>query len=262
MTSARLSPLGPAHKTTFADAVRFEWIKMRTVRSSIWSLLAATAFMVGIGLIAAHQIRVGADTATVLYDLMGGVLFGQVAMCAFGAMAATGEYATGTMATTFIAVPGRTRLLCAKALVVWATATVAGVVMSFAAFFAGVASLPAGTVHPSLASGAVVRAVVGLGIYLGLLAVFALGLGLALRSSAGAITVATTITVAVPIAMLSTGPVGRHLDKWWPTEAGRQIVDIVRIDGTLPPLVGLAYLTAITLASCAVVVGLVIRRDA
>jgi ABC-2 type transport system permease protein len=262
MTTVRLSVLGPVHRTTFLDAVHFEWIKMRTVRASLWSLLAAAALMLGIGLIAANQVKAGADAATVLYDLMGGVLFGQVAMCAFGAMAATGEYATGTIATTFTAVPGRTRLLCAKALVVWVVATVAGLLTSFTALFAGTAALPAGITRPSLGSATVLRAVVGLGLYLGILAVFALALGLVLRSSAAAITVATTITVAVPIALLSTGSLGKHLDEWWPTEAGRQILDLRPIHGTLSPLVGLAYFTAITLGACAAALVMVNRRDA
>ena len=262
MTTASLSVLGPVHRTTFVDAVRFEWIKIRTVRASLWSLLAAMALMLGIGLIADHQIKPGSDAAMVLFDLMGGVLFGQVAMCAFGAIAATGEYATGTIATTLTAVPSRTRLLCAKALVVWVVATVVGVATSFATFFAGTASLPAGIVRPSLASGNVLRAVIGMGMYLGILALFALALGLLLRSSAGAITVATTITVAVPIAMLSTGSLGKHLDEWWPTEAGRQIINIGRMHGTLPPLVGLGYLIAVTAAACTVAIALVNRRDA
>jgi ABC-2 type transport system permease protein len=218
--------------------------------------------MLGIGLIGANQVRAGIDAATVLNDIMGGVLFGQVAMCAFGAMAATGEYATGTMATTFTAVPTRTRLLLAKALVVWAVATAAGVLSSLGAFAAGRAELPAGITPPSIASGIVLRAVVGLGLYLGVLAVFALALGLVLRSSAGAITIATTITVAVPIAMLSTGSVGRRLDEWWPTEAGRQILTIGPVHATLAPLVGLAYFTAVTAAAYLAAVVLVNRRDA
>jgi ABC-2 type transport system permease protein len=262
MTSARVSVLGPVHRTTFVDAVHFEWIKMRTVRGSLWSLLVAAALMLGIGLIGANQVTPGADSATVLYDLMAGVLFGQVAMCAFGAMAATGEYATGTIATTFTAVPSRTRLLCAKALVVWVVATVASVLTSVAAFFTGTAALPAGIAHPSIASATVLRAVLGLGLYLGILAVLALALGLILRSSAGAITVATTIAVAVPIALLSAGTLGRHLDEWWPTEAGRQILNIGPTHATLPPLTGLAYFTAVTLAAGAGALLLVNRRDA
>jgi ABC-2 type transport system permease protein len=262
MTTARVSVLGPVHRTTFLDAVHFEWIKMRTVRGSLWSLLSAAALMVGIGLIGANQVKAGSDPAIVLNDLMAGVLFGQVAMCAFGAMAATGEYATRTIATTFTAVPGRTRLLCAKALVVWAVASVAGVLTSLAAFFTGTAALPAGVAHPSIASATVLRAVVGLGLYLGLLAVFALALGLILRSAAGAITVATTITVAVPIALLSTGTLGKQLDEWWPTEAGRQILNIGPTHGTLPPLTGVAYFTAIALVAAAAAVLTVDRRDA
>lgn len=262
MSSATVSVLGPVHRTTFLDAVRFEWIKMRTVRASLGSLLAAAALMLGIGLIGANQVKAGADAATALQDLMSGLLFGQVAMCAFGAMAATGEYATGTMATTFTAVPDRTRLLAAKALVVWLVATVAGVLISVAAFFTGTAALPAGVAHPSLASASVARAVLGLGVYLGLLAVFALAIGLLLRSSAGAITVATTITVAVPIALLSTGSLGRRLDEWWPTEAGRQIVNIGPTHGTPPPLVGPAYFTAVALVALIAAAALVNRRDA
>src|SRR5215469_619853 len=259
MTTARVSVLGPVHRTTFLDAVHFEWIKMRTVRGSLGSLLAAAAFMLGIGLIGANQVRAGADPAIVLTDLMAGVLFGQVAMCAFGALAATGEYATGTNATTFTAVPGRTRLLAAKALVVWVVATVAGMLTSLAAFLTGTAALPAGVTHPSIGSATVLRAVLGLGVYLGILAVFALALGLLLRSSAAAITLATTITVAVPIALLSTGTLGKHLDEWWPTEAGRQILNIGQAHGTLPPLTGLAYFTAIALTAAAAATVLVNR---
>jgi ABC-2 type transport system permease protein len=252
MTTARRSALGPAHRTTFIDAVRFEWIKMRTVRASLRSLVAAAALMLGVGFIGAYQVKAGVDPATILNDLMG----------AFGAMAATGEYATGTVATTFTAVPDRTRLLGAKALVVWLVATVAGVVTSFATFFAGVAALPGGIAHPSIASGTVLRAVIGLGLYLGLLAVFALALGLVLRSSAGAIIVATTITVAVPIALLTTGSVGKRLDEWWPTEAGRQILNIGPAHGALPPRTGLAYFTVIALAVGTAAVVVVNRRDA
>jgi ABC-2 type transport system permease protein len=262
MTTARVSVLGPVHKTTFFDTVHFEWIKMRTVRASLWSLVSAAALMLGIGLIGAKQVKAGVDPAIVLNDVMSGVLFGQVAMCAFGAMAATGEYATGTIGTTFTAVPGRTRLLCAKALVVWAVATVAGVLSSLAAFFTGVAALPAGIAHPSITSGTVLRAVVGLGMYLGIVAVFALALGLVVRAAAGAITAAITITVVAPIVFLTTGTVGRHLDEWWPTEAGRQILDIGPAHGTLPPLVGLAYFTGITLAACTAATLLVNRHDA
>lgn len=262
MTSVRVSALGPVHETTFLDAVHFEWVKMRTVRSSVWSPLAAAALMIGVGLIGAHQVKAGAGLATTLDDVLGGVLFGQVAMCAFGALAATGEYATGTIGGTLTAVPGRTRLLCAKALVVWAAATVAGVFASLAAFFAGVAGLRSGIPHPSITSGPVLRAVLGLGIYLGVLAVFALALGLVLRATAGAVTAAITITVVAPIAFLSTGSVGRHLDEWWPTEAGRHILDIGPARGTLPPFAGLAYLTLVTLAVFAAAASLVARRDA
>lgn len=262
VTAARVSVLGPVRRTTFGDAVHFEWIKMRTVRGSLWSLLAAVALMLGIGLIADHQIPAGAGPATVLADLMGGVLFGQVAMCAFGAMAATGEHATGTIATSLTAVPTRTRLVCAKALVVWSVATVTAVLASIATFLVGTASLPAGIARPSLGSVPVLRGVVGLGVYLGILAVFAMALGLLLRSSAAAITFATAVSVAAPIAMLSTGSLGRRIDEWWPTEAGRQVLNIGPAHGTLPPLVGLGYFTAVTLVVCAAAVVLVNRRDA
>ncbi len=247
---------------TFFDAVHFEWIKIRTVRASFWTLVAAAGLMLGIGLIGANQVKVGASPALVLNDVMSGVLFAQVAFCAFGAMAVTGEYATGTIGTSFTAVPRRTRLLCAKALVVWAVATVAGVLLSLASFVTGVAALPAGIPHPQLTSGSVLRAVVGLGIYLGILAVFALALGLFLRASAGAVTAATSITVVVPIVLLSIGSLGKHIDTWWPTEAGRRILDVGTVPGTLPPLIGLAYFIAVAVVAGAAAMVLTNRRDA
>src|SRR5262249_18805332 len=282
MTSAPAYPLGPAEQTTFLDAVHFEWIKMRTVQASLWPLLATTGLMVAIALIGVHQIPPGAGAATVVSDMMGGVLFGQVAMCAFGAMAVTGEYATGTIAASFIAVPHRPRLLGAKALVVWVLATVAGMIAGVAAFVAGTAALPTGIAHPGINAGSAVRTILGLGAYLGVLAVLALAIGLLARSSVAAVTTTTIITVAIPITLLSTGSFGRSLDTWWPTEAGRQNLAIGAIHrrpapppragprsrpsgairGGLPPRAGLAYLTGVTLATSAVATWLVTRRDA
>jgi len=259
----RAGTLGPVRKTGFHNALAFEWIKIKSVRSTLWSLLAAAVLTIGIGMLAAANVQTGTDKTGVMEHIYGGLMFGQVAVLVFGVLAATAEYGTGTISSSFTAVPSRTRLLAAKALVVWAVSTVVGLAISIITFAAGLALVPSGhAVLPSIAEGGVLRAVVGGGIYLGLLGVFALALGLIVRAGAGAVTAAISAALVLPIGFLLMGGVGRFLTEWWPTQAGFQILSLHQAADSLAPVTGLVYFAAVTFALLAGAVTMVNRRDA
>ena len=259
----RSTTLGPVHKAGFGNALAFEWIKIKSVRSTMWSLFAAAAMVIGIGTLAAYNVSAGSDEPAVMEHIYGGLLFGQVAILVFGVLAATAEYGTGTISSSFTAVPSRTRLLAAKALVVWLVSTVAGLAVSTVTFIAGRAAVPSGhAVLPSIAEGSVLRAVVGAGLYLGLLGLFALALGLIVRASAGAVAAAISATLVLPIAFILIGKFGQYLTEWWPTEAGRQVLSLQQQPHNLAPVTGLLYFAAVTVTVLAAAVTLVNHRDA
>ncbi|MFI9081613.1 ABC transporter permease [Streptomyces sioyaensis] len=251
-----------ARRTRFVDAAAFEWIKVRSIRSTWWTLFAASFITVGVGVLGGLHAHPADRAATVLREIFVGLPLGQVAVCLFGVLAATSEYGTGSIRSTFTAVPQRPRLLAAKALVVFAVSLVTGVLISFATYTAGSTALGAHVAHPALSDGAVLRAVVGGGCYLGVLGVFALALGLVLRASAGGITAAVSATFILPIMFRMMGASGRSLLKWWPTEAGQQILLLVPSPENLAPLPGFGYFVTLTLVALIGATVLVDRRDA
>ncbi|MEV6566032.1 ABC transporter permease [Streptomyces kronopolitis] len=257
----------PSHATTgrrtrFVDAVAFEWIKVRSIRSTWWTLFAAAFITVGVAVLAGQHAEQHENAAGVLREVYVGLPLGQLALCLFGVLAATSEYGTGSIRSTFTAVPHRPRLLAAKALVVFAVSLVTGLLISFAAYGAGSLSTGPGVTYPALSDGAVLRAVVGAGCYLGVLGVCALALGLVLRASAGGITAAVSVTFILPIVFRMLGDSGRPLVKWWPTEAGQQVLHVFPSPQDLGPLPGLGYFAAFTVIAFIGATVLVNRRDA
>ncbi|WP_406478726.1 ABC transporter permease [Streptomyces platensis] len=254
---------GPAgRKARFLDAVAFEWIKVSTVRSTWWTLFAAAFITISIGAFAGSGADAGSEVDFVLREIYVGLPIGQLAICLFGALAATSEYGTGSIRSTFTAVPKRPRLLAAKALVVFAVSLVTGLLTSFATYTAGTLSLGAAVARPELSDGAVLRAVLGGGCYLGVLGVFALLVGLLLRASAGAITACVGLTFILPLMFHALSSLGDLLLKWWPTEAGQQVLHTVPTDTRLAPLAGLGWFAVCTLLALALVTSRVTRRDA
>jgi hypothetical protein len=177
----------------FTNAVRAEWRKLRTVRSTAWVLLIAFASNIGFAILTASVLapRLGADERTrvdVVQMALAGLHLSQIAFGVLGALVITGEYGSGMIRTTLAAVPRRGTVLAAKALVLATVTLVASTASTVAAYLVFQAALPAHTLTgTSLSDPGVARAVAGGGLYLTALALLGFGLGAVLRSSAGAI---------------------------------------------------------------------------
>ena len=104
--------------------LRAEWTKLRTVRSTVWSLLAIPALTVGVGLLlvsgSSSSGGPGAGDNDLVRDSLVGIYLAEFAVVAFAVVAITSEYATGLIHTTFTALPRRGRVLAAKAALVGA----------------------------------------------------------------------------------------------------------------------------------------------
>lgn len=205
-------------------ALRFEWAKLRSVRSTWWCLGVAAflqlayATLIGLDARLDFEESGGPDTLVVSDAGLLSIQFAQYALIAAALLAVTSEYSTGTISLTLRAVPVRGRMLAAKALVVAAAVAVSGVVLHL------VGSVVAGVVAGSAARweiGDLATDTVLSGVYAATLAVFALGLGAALRSAVGGLTAVLVIAVVLPtvLARISIGAV-ESVNDYLPGTAG------------------------------------------
>jgi len=229
-----LRPTSP-QASRLADAghlLQSEWTKIRTVRSTVWSLLALIVVSVGFtALFAAltaanwNGPQAAPRDATILADPVSSVLgtgigLGQLAICVLGALIMTTEYSTGVIRASLLAVPTRIPMLAAKAAVFAALILVVGEIVTFGSYFVGSALLRS-HVTLSLSQPGVARAVIGTGLALTVLGLFAMAIGALIRHTAGAIATAIGVVLVLPILSgLLPGSWGAHLNAYLPEQAG------------------------------------------
>ena len=186
----------PAGHYRFRHAARMEWIKLRSLRSTWWTLVITVAGAIGIG------VTVGINTRDAGGDLTNNALAGIVPALllsgVLGVLTMTSEYSSGLIRATLTAIPRRGLLLAAKAAVFGAVALAAGEAASFISFFAGGAALRHGITAPALGQPGVLRAVLLAGTGFCLVGLLGLGLGVIIRHSGAAIAVLVGSVYVVP----------------------------------------------------------------
>jgi ABC-2 type transport system permease protein len=175
----------------FRTVARMEWIKLRSLRSAWWLLVASVLAMVamGTGIGLGYRGRTPVATAAQIVDnSLGGAILAQLFVGALGILVVTGEYSCGTIRATVAAVPRRSLLLAAKAAVYGGAALATGLLASTAGYLAGQLAI-AGSPVPRASLGDPVYVVPLLltGVYLGVIGLVGLGLGALIRHSGGAI---------------------------------------------------------------------------
>jgi ABC-2 type transport system permease protein len=175
----------PSGRYGLAQAARMEWIKLRSLRSTWWTLAVTAAGTVGIGVAVGLNTRDG--SGDLINNALAGVVPGLLLVGALGVLTMTSEYTSGVIRATLAAVPRRPLVLAAKAAVFGAVTLIIGEAASFIAFFAEAATLRHGIVAPTLGQGEVLRAVVLSGAAFCLVGLLGLGLGAIIRHSAAAV---------------------------------------------------------------------------
>jgi ABC-type transport system involved in multi-copper enzyme maturation permease subunit len=187
----------------------------------------------------------------------------QLAFAVLGVMVVTGEYSTGMIRTSLAAVPKRGRILAAKTLVFAAVALVAGEIISFATFLVGQALISGKAPSATLGHHDVLRAVIGSGLFLAVLALLGSALGWLLRSVAAAIGTTVAILLVLPgIASALPSSWSQPIDEYWPTNAGQQVAAVLRDSHTLSAWTGFGVMAAFTGVVFAAALVLLERRDA
>ncbi|MFI8894479.1 ABC transporter permease [Streptomyces paradoxus] len=184
------SPI-PIVRTHLGNAIASEWTKIRSVRSTMWTLGVFVLLVVGIGLLTGIVVSSSSS------DLSGenalslgffGLLLGSMCIITLGVLTTASEYGTGMIRTTMVACPSRGRVLAAKAIVFFLVAFVVTLVACSLVAFLHVAMLDGnGAKAPS--GGEWLKGTVGISLYIALLGLLSLLVGSIIRHSAGAITI-------------------------------------------------------------------------
>ncbi|SOD83691.1 ABC transporter permease [Streptomyces sp. Ag109_G2-15] len=183
------SPI-PVVRTHLGHALASEWTKIRSVRSTMWTLGVFILLVVGIGLLAGFAVSGSGDLSGQSPLTLGffGLLIGMMCIITLGVLTTASEYGTGMIRTTMTACPSRGRVLAAKSIVFFAIAFV--VTLATVSFVAMVhASMLKGHGASTPSGGEWLKATVGISLYIALLGLLSLLVGSIIRHSAGAITI-------------------------------------------------------------------------
>jgi ABC-2 type transport system permease protein len=251
----------------FGDALRSEFTKIKSTRSTYWTLLALVVVCVGIGALtcagtASHPQGVSPANFDATQQSLAGLYVGQLVIAVLGALTITSEYSTGMIRTSLTVQPRRGVVFAAKAVVFAVITLVTGLIASFGSFFVGQAILSSHHLSATLGQPNVLRAVIGGALFLTACGMLAYGLGAVLRHTAAAISAAIgllfVLTVLVQFLPQSWQD---NVDKWMPALAGSQIWATKAVGGEahqFPAWGGFAVLAGY--AAIAIIAGLVCFR--
>ena len=261
----------PTALRVFGANVRAEWTKLRSVRSTVWTLLATVGLAVGFGaLIGASQMaswdnlepaeRLRFDPTSFS---LSGLFLAQLAVGVLGVLVITSEYATGQIRATLGATPQRLTVLAAKATTFTGVVLGTGLVASFSAFWTGQAIFASKGLEASLSDPGVLRAVFGGALYLTGVGLLGVGVGTILRRTAGAVAALVAALFILPIVTgFLPSSFQETIGKYFPAQAGMAIFNVVPDPGALSPWAGFGVLLAYGAVSLAVGGLLLARRDA
>jgi ABC-2 type transport system permease protein len=251
--------------------MRSEWTKLRSVRSTLWSLFATFGITAGFGTLFCFAFISRYDRLDLRERLtfdptaqsLRGLFLAQIAIGVLGVLIITSEYATGLIRTTLTAVPQRRAVLGAKAVVFGAVALVLTMISVFVAFFAGQAVLTGKHLGVSLGDPNVLRAVLGAGTYLTIIGLFGLAIGAILRRTAGAIATLFGVVLVLPLlAQALPSPWNDDITKYLPSGLGAALFSVRPDSARLSPGIALIVAIAWLVVSLTIATILITRRDA
>jgi ABC-2 type transport system permease protein len=246
-----------------------EWTKLRTVPGTVWLLVGMVAATVGVSVITAAGASCpvpgcGQDPARMS---LAGVDLGQAVVAVLAVLVIGGEYSSGMISVTLAAMPRRTSVLAAKAVVLTGLVLAAGSIGVAGSLLAGRLILPGHGFTPghgfaplSLSDGPVLRAATGSVLYLVLVALLSLGVAAAVRDSAAAIGVTLGLIYLFPVVAAAIAPRWhRFLEQAGPMTAGLDIQATTGLRSLpLSPWAGLGVLAA--WAAAALLAGALLLR--
>lgn len=237
--------------TSFLRIVRSEWIKLRTLRSTIILLSITLVVMVGLAILSGWGLAMSAgfqgDVPPEQQPQMaesgvqglqgaaytvpaGGIIFGQLLIASLAVVLIASEWGTGMIRSTMVAVPKRVPALLAKNLVIAAASFVVGVVAALISYYVAQPFLAGEDLDFAITQDGIIPSIINTGTYLALIAVISMAIGTLLRNTAGGIVTAVGLFFVLPVIVVN---ILAGLADWipdaarfLPTNAGTQLVAV------------------------------------
>jgi ABC-type transport system involved in multi-copper enzyme maturation permease subunit len=227
----------PSGKAGLRGTLASEWTKIRSVRSTYWTLLALVVIGVGLGALVSwagathiahqgHGAPIGFDATR--HSQIVFTYFGSLVLMVLGAMVITAEYSTGMIRTSLTMMPRRGSVFAAKLIVFAVVGLVISLVTSFVAFFVGQALMHSTGVAATITGPDVLRAIIGCALYVVLIGIMSYALGTVIRHTAGTIATMVGILFIVPLItnFLPQNWIN-DITRWLPTTAGDAITTTI-----------------------------------
>ena len=276
MTTAAVEVRAPAleakGRVTQAHVLRSEWTKLHSLRSTRWSLLAATVLAIGLpalfaAVTASHWATMSLHERSNRHPLdiaLAGVNVAQLAVAVLGVLVITGEYSTGMIRASLTAVPKRLPVLWAKAAVFAAVTFVLMLPAVLLAFWVSQSILSSKHIlQTSLSAPGVARSVVDGAVYLVVLGILALAIGAIVRNTAGGIAVFAALFFVIPPLMnVLPSSWNNAISPYLPDAAGRSMFSLNPGVHSLSPGAGAALFVGYAAVAVAIAAVLLVRRDA
>jgi hypothetical protein len=270
--SVTLPRLAERSRVTQARVALSEWTKFVSLRSTRWSLGVGTLLTIALPILfaavtASHWAHTSAADRAERHPLdiaLAGVNAAQLAIAVLGVLVITGEYSTGMIRSSFIAVPKRLPVLWAKVGVFAAVSFVLTLPAVVIAFFASQKILARHHIlQISFGDPGVARSVLGGALYVTLVGIFALGIGSIVRNTAGGIATFAGIFFVIP-PLLSILPASWNdaISQYLPSNAGAQLFSLHQSAHSLSPMAGGLLMLGYSALAVAVAAVLLVRRDA
>ncbi len=258
-------------RVTQGHVLRSEWTKLWSLRSTRWSLLFAVVAMAGLGVLIAavsmgrwsHLSPHEQATFDSIDRSLGGYHLAQLAIGVLGVLVISGEYSTGMIRSSLMAVPRRLPVLWAKIAVFASVTCVLMLASAFVAFFGAQAILTEHHVNVTLGHPHALRTLVGTVLFMTVTGILCVALGAIIRSTAGAIATFAALLFVLPgIVDILPSNIGESIGPYLPSSAGGAIAQAVPDAHTLSPWGGFALYCGYTTVLLAIAAYLLVRRDA
>jgi ABC-2 type transport system permease protein len=265
------APVGDDIRVTQTRVIKAEFLKVRTLRSTLYTLGIAVLALSAIGILISwttandwNNMRPRRQANfNPLEDSLVGFHLAQLAVGVFGVLLIAGEYSTGMIRSSLAAVPKRLPMLWAKVLV--------GAVITFCvmlpstliAFFVSQRLLSVRHIQTSWSAPNVPRTVIGVAMYLTVVVVLAIGLGALIRNVAGAIAALVGVLLVLPVIALALPQTwADRINKFLPSNAGQALLGFTGDSTQMTPWRGFAMFCAYAVGSIILAAWLLRRRDA
>ena len=268
-TFERSPGAGSVQPVSQSRVIKSEWIKFSTLRSTWITLILSVIGTIGVGALASwgtnsrwsHMDPGEIAHFSAVSRSLFGVNLAQLAVVVLGVLIISGEYATGMIRATLSAAPKRLPVLWGKLTVLSAVMFVTSLIAAVIAFFLGQALLSSHGV--GIGAPHAVRAIVGAALYLTVIGVLSMGIGFAVRNTAGGIASVFGLLLVIPgLGNALPSSWQPHVLPYLPSNAGSSLFTLKPDPGSLGPWTGFLVLCLWAAAAIAAGAFRLTKRDA